>query len=378
MVVGDSISVQRKDSAFRAQALFPFGATTAWGSKVDKYDCRALLSGSITYSTTQIPNTTHPDQSLQLARFSALLLHIAEGSTQIDILEWCKTHYGLRKTQAPRFISPTQFELDKLQHLTSLPSPAELNAPSTSTSRLNNLQLDNLALSSGIHSFCRLVHREDTEHAVEGSHAHSAASSSNRKRRTNGHVEDSASGKHQQEGGTTIERPEIEIEISRPEDSITILEDHWSKNHPNHNGATPALGIPREQRLKRRTWQESEEDSDSSTDSLGRVKPRAIQHPRPIDFTPTPQSSTPSKQAYGNPTNEKSRQTSPGPSDRTSRRSPERADRKGSHSPPTYQDRRRYDDSPPHKRVKRPESKNSSSKLDSMLASLEAKHQSKR
>lgn len=376
---GEPINITRSDAAFQSQALFPFSAKTLWGQKVDKYDCRMLLTESISYSATT--SQERPDSELQMARYSSLLLYLSEGSSESDILEWSKLVLGNRKTgSVSEIMSPTQFEEEKKRFLKETDESQENTNPPTSLPRWSNRQLDKIALHCGIPRFSKAVYREDEQESQDAyfpSRGDRKAIARERKRYQL-HLSDRPSMEttdsiQQHRTQNTVSTVSFEISTAE-EDDVVILEDHLSKSSTKQN--TPQ--IINQHRIQSEDTQSSIPHPQYS-DTRGNAPVTRVEV-----HTRSRETATHETQIVRSKSPEKPRRSSS-----PSSRSPVR---------PRYEHSRDYDrhrdyysdyrpsqrspsSSPPRKKSKPsapPTSSGSKSKLDRELEALEAKYSKKK
>jgi hypothetical protein len=377
IVSGERMTVLKNDSAFQQQAIFAFSTKTSWGSKVDSYDCRALLSDAI--ATTPHPIIRSPDERLQIERFGTLLMHLGEGSSTSDILEWASDKASTKKLGGiSAVMAPTQFEEEKQRLLGNASSEPDSSAPNVSLTRLSNQELDKIASMAGIANFSKRTYRENVEQEFIESYQLSRGdrkAHARERKRYQLHLSDK-DDQTAQKGHPTQTPPKkgptdfsFEIETSPAEDTI-ILDDHWSSPHLQHQPLAMT---------KKNAWQAADDPHKSvpsnagSTDIFGRDLRRQT---KLYEAQTTLLEERTSQETTVDHTETLSSRRSP-PS-----RSPPRS--RGTSSSPkrrdygfyNHRDERRYDRSPPMKRSKGPDALRSESKLDRALAALEAKKRS--
>jgi len=265
------LTVTKNDAAFQAQALFPFSAKTCWGRKVDKYDCRMLLSESPTVNLASPEES--PDVELQMARYSSLLLFLSEGSSESDIIGWCKGVTGNRKTGSiSEVISPTHFELEKTRLLHGSDDSLEEAAPPTSLPRWSNRTLDRIASRCGIPSFSKRVFREDEE-VLSDTYVPSRSdrkAMARERKRYQLHLADNVSrlpydAVKSDKGQHDVSSISFEFATAMEQDTI-ILEDHLSKHSSHSTQMEPTLITPND-RLRNASTVSSPSTSSARTHS---------------------------------------------------------------------------------------------------------------
>lgn len=361
-ITGEKCTITKNGHLFQSQALFGFAAKTCFGTKVDKYDCRALLTENIGLSSTS--QEPMPKNELQMNRFSSLLLCLGEGSSEADILEWSSTSHRSRKTGSlSRIISPTAFEIEKESILENSASLVPMN-PECSLPRMSNDELDRIASKAGLNHFSKQVFRAIGD--SEQSHSHSRQRRGLKARPTYATIDDDTLSWDEavkaRDEPSKVNTLQIEIETS-PDSDMLILQDHLSQA-ASSRGMNAKVGEYRREATidvspPSKVTSESDTSKINYAESLTHEKERKPECER--------QNISPPR----SPRRHRSPPRSPIESDR--RRSRDYRDE--------GYDRRRGESSPPRKKPKYASSSSSSasgSKLDRMLAQLEAKHGTKR
>jgi hypothetical protein len=365
-ITGETIPIIKSDEAFQSQALFPFSSKTCWGSKVDKYDCRALLSEKP--ETSSRSRIDGPPEDLQMNRFSALLLYLGEGASEADIISWASSvHRESFKGAFSQILSPTAFAIEKAKILDQSPSllPA---SPDCSLPRMSNADLDRMASKSGIQTFSKRVFRSSDDSTSSRKYS----DQSWRKGGRNRHMEDVSGADDWEEAISARDTKSkssnfvIEIETSDTPDTLII---------PHHLSQTDSQILQSHRSLEdQSTWTRAKNLSNpaSLSDPLS-GRQESINNSTCSGIVPAYErregtSSTANQQSHSPP----HRRRSPTRSSDYSRRSYEDIDRRQDKAHDGYS-------SPPRKKPKMASSSSSgSSKLDRMLAQLEEKHKSKR